>query len=297
MTMVVVMMVLQPVFTKSVVPQNMENQHQKWPGTLESRKETLANRLRGIKIIPGAWRPHFPWEHIAWIKPPWDSQDYIWMDFPEAIFTDWGLLFLSHINPRLAQLSPDEPRIPWKEIPRGIAFERTLSNKIAFGGSLVKANESTVALTLYVRNKTNKPLTGIRLQTCAFLRHSKEFSEFTTDNKFVHLPERGWITYSQAKQSSEGKGKYRMVWNGSNEADRPVMVTVVRSGEQDAPSRMVAMTWEDDTYMLFSNPRHPCMHADPSLPDIGPGETATVHGRLIFYEGSLDGLWTEHFSR
>ena len=73
------------------------------------------------------------------------------------------------------------------------------------------------------------------------------------------------------------------------------MITVSGSGEEGTPKRLIALTWENDTYMLFANPRHPCMHADPRVPDIPPGETATVHGRLIFFEGTMDELWEQFF--
>ena len=63
-----------------------------------SPQGTYETHAKGIRILPGAWRPHYPWEHIAWISPPWPSQDYVWLDFPEAIFTSQGLLFLSHVN-------------------------------------------------------------------------------------------------------------------------------------------------------------------------------------------------------
>ena len=62
---------------------------------------TYETEISGIRILPGAWRPHYEWEQIAWISPPWPSQDYIWYDFPEAIFSNMGLLYLSHVNPSI----------------------------------------------------------------------------------------------------------------------------------------------------------------------------------------------------
>jgi len=62
----------------------------------------------GIRILPGQWRPHYPFEQIAWVSPPWPSHDYVWLDFPEAIFSDTELLYLSHVNPQFPDLSPGE---------------------------------------------------------------------------------------------------------------------------------------------------------------------------------------------
>jgi hypothetical protein len=262
------------------------------PESLGERKKLHERDLTGIQIIPGMWRPHYPWEHIAWVKPPWLTQDYIWMDFPEAIFTDQGLLFLSHINPPFPQLFPNEPHVPWKYIAGGISFERTLPNKIAFGGSLIKTDVSTVSLQLYIRNGSDKDLTAIKLQTCAFLRASFEFSDFTTHNKFVHLPEHGWLPFDEAIKLKLENGKYHLGFRGlgPRSADLPVMATASR-GEFNAkqlPQRIVAFTWETNTISMVSNPAHPCMHADPGFPDIRAGQSAKVSGRLIFFEGSIE---------
>ena len=55
------------------------------------------------------------------------------------------------------------------------------------------------------------------------------------------------------------------------------------------PSPGLARDWrsENDTLGV---PRHPCVHADPRFPDLAPGEGASIRGKLIFFEGSLDEL-------
>ena len=285
-------------FSLSCSDKNKSQQQKDWPGTKEMREKLFIDKLSHIYIFPGAWRPHEPYEQIAWIKPPWMTTDYIWMDFPEAIFTDQGLLYLSHVDPRFPQVYPDEPKVPWKEIQGGISFERNLPDGVIFGGSLVKTNETTVGLTLYIRNKSDKKLTNIMLQTCAFLRHSKEFSEFTAENKFVHLPDQGWITFAKAQQLKLENSKYHLGWRGGpKSADLPVMVTKARPERPGAPesNHMIAFTWENDTYSLITNPEHPCMHADPAFPDLEPGQYAEIHGRLIFHQGTMEELEEKYF--
>lgn len=240
---------------------------------------------RGIRILPGQWRPHYPFEQIAWVSPPWASHDYIWMDFPEAIFTESGLLYLSHVNPTFPVMFPDLPKAQWQQIPKGLAFERTLPNGIRFGGSLkVGADSNSVALELYIYNGSDKPLKDIKLQTCAYLRAIKEFGAFREDNKFIHLPESGWQSFDKARALTREKGTFRMGWRrGPAIADLPVIVTIAKRRQ-----RLVAFTWYDDTYSLVQNPGHPCMHADPHFPDIRPGAKKTIKGELIFFEGSLE---------
>ncbi|MBI5094404.1 MAG: hypothetical protein HZB26_18455 [Candidatus Hydrogenedentes bacterium] len=255
--------------------------------------ETYKTQAKGIRILPGQWRPHYPWEHIAWVSPSWPSQDYIWLDFPEAIFTSQGLLFLSHINPPFPTVFSDLPQTPWRQIDGGIAFERELPNGMAFGGAVTKGAERSVTLELYLRNGSTEKLAGITLQTCAYLRAIKEFADYTNDNKYVHLPNEGWISLTKALNHEPGPGKYRIGWRTSGKlmADLPVVATV--SSEAD---RLVALSWGEHTLSIVGNPNHPCVHADPQFPDLAPGETGRIHGRIAFFEGKLDSFHPQdHF--
>ena len=247
-------------------------------------QQTYETQIRGIRVVPGHWRPHYPWEHIAWVSPPWPSQDYLWLDFPEAIFVNRELIFLSHINPAAPSLYRTLPPVAWRALPTGIAFERKLPNGVRFGGSVTKRNETGVALELHLHNGTKEPMRRISLQTCAFLRAIKEFADYTKANKYVHLEHAGWTSFASPMPKNE-TGPYRVGWrhSGAPVADLPVMVTLSNS----AP-RLVAMTWLTDTLSMVSNPNHPCFQADPKFKDLEPGESASIHGHLMFFEGKLE---------
>ncbi len=250
---------------------------------LTEKKETYETEAKGIRILPGQWRPHYPFEQIAWVSPTWPSQDYIWLDFPEAIFTNIGLIFLSHVNPSFPVVFPDLPKVFWQVLPNGIAFERKLPNGIKFGGSVLKKEDQVVALSLYIDNGSSQPLKEIKLQTCAYLRGIKEFADYTLDNKLVHVPERGWMKFDEARKTGVVPGRFHLGWRGGpKSADLPVMVTV-----SSQPDRLVAMTWYQHTLSMVGNPRHPCMHADPFFPDIEPGQRAEIYGELLFFDGTL----------
>ena len=254
------------------------------PGTADKLGDTYETHAKGIRILPGQWRPHYPWEHIAWISPAWPSQDYLWLDCPEAIFTSQGLLYLSHINPPIRAVYADWPKVPWQTVAGGLTFERPLPNGVSFGVSVTKQNDSTVALELHLKNGSPQPLRDITLQTCAFLRGIKEFADYTRDNKFVHVPAEGWIPLSWAINLPAGNSPYRVGWRtkGRPVADWPVMLT--RSNQAD---RWVGMTWQKDTLSLIGNQHHPCMHADPRFKDLEPGEAVAIRGKLFFFEGEL----------
>jgi hypothetical protein len=247
-------------------------------------KDTYETQAKGIRILPGQWRPHYPWEQIVWISPSWPSQNYLWLDFPEAIFSNQGLLYLSHINPPIRTAFPEWPKVSWHQIPNGLAFDRLLPNGVRFGGRVTKKSNTVVGLELKVHNGSSRSLTDITLQTCAFLRAIPEFAEFTTDNKFVHVASAGFIPLSKALTLKEGIGPYRLGWRtkGKLLADLPVIITMSNQVE-----RLVAMTWRRDTLSLVSNPNHPCMHADPKIRDLEPAEEASIYGELIFFEGKL----------
>lgn len=249
----------------------------------ESPRNTYENHATGIRVLPGSWRPHYAWEHIAWVSPSWPSQDYLWLDFPEAIFTSQGLLYLSHVNPPIHTVYHDLPPVPWKKIPAGVTFERRLPNGVSFGASVRRGSGTTVDLELHIRNGSQKKLANISLQTCVFLRAVKEFADYTRDNKFVHVPGKGWVAMDRAATMKVESAKYRIGWRGGKAvSDLPVAVTVSNQAE-----RLVAMTWFESTISMVSNPVHPCMHADPRFRDLDPGEASSVRGKLIFFEGKL----------
>ena len=254
--------------------------------------ETYETHAEGIRIQPGQWRPHYPFEQIAWISPPWPSQDYIWLDFPEAIFSSLGLLYLSHVNPKHAVVFPDLPKVPWQLTSNGICFERRLPNGLVFGGSLQTGGPSVVEMELFLHNGTPQPINDIRLQTCAYLRGIREFSAFEMSNKYVHTSDKGWIQFETALSGTTTTGQYRLGWRGGPSiADLAVMVTVSHQGD-----RLLGMTWHENTYSLIGNPSHPCMHADPFFPDLEPEQEVRIHGELLFFEGSLEafGEWFRH---
>jgi hypothetical protein len=251
---------------------------------LEEIVRLHAKATAGIHILPGQWRPHYPYEQIAWIRPSWGGDQYVWLDFPEAIFTEIGLIFLSHINPQIRSMYPELPKVEWQVGADGISYERTLPNGVRFGGRVSKETDTKVALRLFLQNGMDTPLRKITLQTCAFLHGIKEFADETRDNKFVFVREAGWVPFEKARDEFQPGGRYMLGWRGGPAvADWPVMA--VRS---NAAERHLAMTWYESTLSLVSNKWHPCLHADPFFPDLEPGTRADIHGSLFFVEGSLE---------
>ena len=233
--------------------------------------------------MPGQWRPHDAFEHIVWIRPPWEWADYVWLDFPEAIFADRGLLYLSHRSYKARQLFDDLPGIEWQKIAGGLVVRRVLPNRVVFRAGIRAKSAISVALELTIENGSEQLLSGIKVQVCAFLRAAKEFSEYTNANKFVHTPGGGWVNLSEAAACEGAEGSYRVGWrSGRPVLDLPVIVTLSSAAE-----RLIAISWFGATYSMIGNPEHPCMHADPCFDNIEPGASQTISGEILFFEGGL----------
>ena len=241
--------------------------------------------VTGTRILPGMWRPHAPWEQVAWVHPPWPDDGYLWLDFPEVVMVEREFLYAGHGPLDHPSVHHDAlPKAPWYDVEDGIAFDRIMPNGLAFGGRLTEdRGRSAISMQIYVCNGTPHVLRGLKMQTCAYLRLLDEFADKTTGNKYVHVAERGWVPFPDAAQMADGIGPYRLGWRGGPAvADLPFMVTV--SGKAE---RLLAMTWYDDTYSIVSNPGHPCIHTDPAFPDIEPGGRYSIRGELFFFEGTL----------
>jgi len=248
---------------------------------------------RGVRIEPGCWRPEGPYEQIAWVHLPWPDAGFVMLDFPEAVFSDQGLLFLSHDSACFKQLWPNLPQADWQPVKSGICFERRLPNRLVYGGSLVAASDRRVDLRLWARNEDEIAIGSLKLQVCVYLPKAPPLAARTMDNKWVHVAGRGWMRYPEALASGLRRGRYRLGWrSGLPAADEPLMATESADG-----TRFVITEWGEATYSLVGNPDHPCMHADPSLPELEPGGSAEISGRLYFHEGPLEEFYRTYKSR
>ena len=206
-----------------------------YPGTRETRRGFFANvdAQRGTK---------------ASVFLPWEESSYVVVDLPEAIFSGKRLLFLAHTDvPTIwNEQNVVIENVDWtREAGGGLRHERVLTNKIAFGAS-VRPKAGGVDMELWLRNGSDKPLTGLQTQICNLLKGAPEFNEQTTTNKIFRCP-------SAAVRSAGGDHWILTAWEGCGRA--------------------------------WGHPLVPCLHADPVLPDCAPGQTVRVRGRLWFYEG------------
>jgi hypothetical protein len=180
---------------------------------------------------------------------PWDPSSYVTVDVPEAIFSNLGLTYVAHTHiPTIwSKQGVTLPQLEWKRNADGsLESERVLPNRIAFGAS-VKPTTNAVLMELWLRNGTDKLLTGLRVQNCVMLKAAAGFNAQTNANKVFAPP-------------------------------------FIACGSLDR-KRWIITAWEP-CQRAWANPPVPCLHSDPQFPDCPPGETQRVRGWLSFYEGS-----------
>lgn len=179
---------------------------------------------------------------------PWDPSAYVVVDLPEAIFSNLGLIYLAHthIPTYWDKRNAIIENVDWQRSPDGsMHSEWKLPNDIRFGGSIT-AEDHGVAMELWLHNGTKEVLARMKTQICIMLKGAPEFAAQTLDNKVFRPP-----------------------------------VSAVRSAAGD---RWVVTKWEH-VGRNWGNPRCPCLHADPVLPDCAPGETVRLRGSIQFHQG------------
>ncbi|HOL92957.1 MAG TPA: hypothetical protein PLH79_01285 [bacterium] len=216
-----------------------------------------ANRT-GVLPYPGGRHPRIGFLEGA-INPrratkasvflPWDTQSYVVIDLPEAIFHGEDLIFLAHTHiptvwdkQNLTLLWNDWFRKP----DGGLEGEWRLPDGVEFGAS-IQPGTAGVEMGLWLRNGTEQTLCGLRAQVCVMLKGAAGFTEQTNANKRFEAP-----------------------------------VAAVRSG---LGNRWILTAWSP-CGRVWGNAEVPCFHADPVFPDCSPGETVRARGRLWFYEGT-----------
>ncbi|MDP6557574.1 MAG: polysaccharide deacetylase family protein [Pirellulaceae bacterium] len=204
-----------------------------------------------IGFRDGAMRPQR--ETKFSVFTPWDSRSYAVVDVPEAIWVKRGdsreLLYLAHTHvPTMwSRQNIALPPMEWERRDDGsLWIERKLPNGVAFGAH-VKPQATHVAMELWLTNRTDATLSGLRVQNCVMLREAVGFNALDTANRVEQTP-------------------YAAVHN-------------------DAGNRWIITAWQH-CVRPWSNSYCPCMHSDPQFPDCAPGQTQRLRGWFSFYEGT-----------
>jgi len=180
---------------------------------------------------------------------PWDPGEYIVLDLPEAIFSQFGLTFLAHKHiPTIFDLQKKKiHNQDWKVHPDGrLTNLWDLPNKMVIGTEIVPGMDQVV-MALWLYNGTrDTTFTGLQTQICIMTGAAQDFDTRTNENKIFQNP-------VAAVKSEKGDRWIMTAWNGCNH--------------------------------VWGNEDCPCMHSDPVLPDCAPGDTVRVSGKIWFSQG------------
>ena len=246
-------------------------------GLTADEVKTVAERLRvdvtrpplgkaqaDLKVLPypggrhprigfrdGAIRPQR--ESKVSVFAPWQDGGYAVVDVPEAVWFEASkkkpeLLYLAHthIPTFWDKQSIRLAPLEWTREPVGrLSIERVLPNNVTLT-SKIQPSKTGVRMEFQVTNGSDQLLTGLRIQMCVMLANLKGFEPRTNDNKVFSPP-------FAACRNTMG--------------DKWIIVGWERCGQ------------------AWGNPPCPCLHSDPILEDVPPGESKYVRGWISFFEG------------
>src|ERR1041384_136999 len=177
------------------------------------------------------------------------SRGYVVVDFPEAVWREKDLIYLAHthIPTYWEKKGVKLDRFDWtRKGPGVLESRRLLPDGVEFTAR-VRPAAAGAEMELRLRNGSGTPFLKPRAQVCVMLKGAPGFNAQKRENK--------------VKLEAEG-------------------VCAVRSEDG---RRWIATVFEHPR--IWENPPCPCIHSDPSWPDLAPGEEAVIRGRVFYYEG------------
>lgn len=238
------------------------------------------------------------------LEAPWGGDDAWSYRYPETIQSNKGLLYIDHRlpdgNSQMISALKSEPK--WEIDARGRAsYEAELENGIVFGGSLAPRDDGTVECEFHLRNGSAVDLRNLNTQLCLVFRDAPGFADKKLVRTYVHS-DGGLLRVSEAHPEPSTQapppwpvfavkglkplvpGKHR--WYVPAEAvDAPFIATESTDG-----GKLVGIAWEN-TWKVMSNTQGPCIHADPVIPACAAGESASVRGKIYFFQGTAEELY------
>ena len=199
-----------------------------------------------IGFLDGAVNPHRDTKFSLFLP----GGGYAVVDFPEAVWREKDLIYLAHthIKTYWEKKGVTLDRFDWtRRADGGLDSRRVLPDGVEFA-ALVRPSADGAEMELRLKNGSPTPMLNPWAQVCVMLKGAPGFTSQTKENKLL-LDAEGVC----AARSEDGK-------------------------------RWIATVFERPK-KIWQNPPCPCIHSDPSWPDLAPGQEAVVHGRVFYWEG------------
>ncbi len=256
------------------------------------------------------------------IHSPWEPSQSLSLGFPEHC---WG----SDL-PNTSHDSKEPIHSPWKFNANSTEgwYDNVARPGVIYRARAV-ADSMAVLLTATIVNGTDQPITDIRSLVCLKPDSHKGaekrpeamagFSDTSFSRTWIvedgrplrlgrettytgDMPDRGWAEHEisskinwgvNIKGGPDNSALGSIGWFRGNSPGRIVeelaSPPVIAVRDKDHPDRWLATIWQPSR-VLFCNPQNPCFHSDPSIRDCPAQDSVTVHGVVLFHEGSIEGL-------
>ena len=234
------------------------------------------------------------------IMPPWPDGGSIFVNLPEHLEYMPGTKGIARHHDKLANV--------WKagadSTEANYAVESTTEPGVFFSlKALSNGQRATFEIT--IANRSEKILNSLRPMFCYQYNLLKGFPVRLTDN-FAHtfiivngkpVPVAGFgvkdsnaiARMAQVKDCKDEHNWWAIEMGGFIEQRMDVAYTIITAANDD---RKVILYWTPGKSLL-TNAYIPCIHSDPCMGDLKPGESRTVHGELIFTRAPLEQVMNE----
>lgn len=233
------------------------------------------------------------------IQPPWADGGSVFVNLPEHLEYMPGTKGIARYHDKrqnVWQVNPDSTEAHYDV--------ESLTEPGIFFAVKAKAQDENATFEVTITNRSNRTIQSIRPLFCFQYNLLKQFPAKHTDNfshTFIVVDEKlvpvsglavknpGAVArMAQVKDCADEHNWWAQEMGGFIEQRIDKAYTVLTSANDD---RKVILKWTPGKNFL-SNAAIPCIHADPCIGDLSPGQSKTVKGELIFTHAPLNEIMT-----
>lgn len=268
---------------------------------LNCNSKKIFYETRGVKFyVDSLTNSNDPDIHMTYglnIVPPWTNGGSIFVNLPEHLeYMPDTKGIARHHDPRknVWQISPDSMEAHYSV--------ESITEPGIFFSVKAKANNERATFEFTITNHSKKELNSIRPLFCFQYNQLRGFPGVSTDN-FAHTyiiingkpvcvknitvksPD-AYARMAQVKSCTDEHNWWAEKMGGMIEQKIDAAYTILTSSGDE---RKVILHWMPGKNFL-SNAAIPCMHADPCIGNLLPGQSKTVKGEIIFTTEKMEKL-------
>ncbi len=231
------------------------------------------------------------------ITPPWEDGGYLFVNLPEHLEYMPGTKGIARHHdrrPNVWRVSEDGNRANYEV--------ESLTEPGVFLRCQARAEGDRARFEMTIANRSGKTLRSIRPLLCYQYHHLTGFPAAGTDNfahTFVVIGGKPAPVSALPVKRREARARMAQVGGCPDEHNwwaeqmggfsEQLLDTALTALIASGSDRKIAVRWQPGKNLL-TNSAIPCIHADPCIGDLAPGETRTVRGEVIFSQAPLDQL-------